>query len=124
MSGFFYLATPYSKYPAGLHAAFIEACKQTALLIQAGVRVYSPIAHTHPAAIHGHIDPLNHGIWLPADKPFMDAAKGLIVCKMASWGHSYGIAHEIEVFEAAKKPVVYMTPGLVPHELLDKGATE
>jgi hypothetical protein len=121
---FWYLATPYSKYPGGIEAAFIVACKQTALLIGAGVRVYSPIAHTHSVAIHGGLNPHSHSIWLPADKPFMDAACGLIVCKMSSWAESVGIAHEIDVFKKAGKPVVYMTPGLVPHELLIKQAAE
>lgn len=30
---YFYLATPYTKYPAGHHAAFEEACKQAAILM-------------------------------------------------------------------------------------------
>jgi hypothetical protein len=111
---YFYLATPYSKYPAGIECAFIEACKQTALLIEAGIPVYSPIAHTHPIAIHSGLDPLDHSIWLPADKPMMDAAKALIVCKMEGWESSYGISVEIEEFHKAGKPVYMMTPGVIP----------
>ena len=114
MADFWYLATPYSKYAGGLEAAFIEAAKQTALLVKAGVRVYSPICHTHPAAIHGGIDPLDHGIWLPADKPFMDAACGLIVCMLDGWTTSYGISVEINEFARAHKVIVYMHPGVVP----------
>lgn len=105
---FFYLATPYSKYPGGLEAAFIEACRATAKLIREGRRVYSPIAHTHPVAIHGGIDPYDHGIWLPADAPFMDTAEGLIVVKMKGWEESYGISEEIKAFELAGKPIEYM----------------
>lgn len=105
---YFYLASPYSRFPAGLELAFQEACKATAALIRLGVRVYSPIAHTHPCAILGEIDPYDHKIWLPADEPFMRLASGLIVLKMESWEISYGIAEEIKVFEAAGKPIVYM----------------
>lgn len=105
---FFYLATPYSKYPGGIDAAFEEACKATASLIRKGLRVYSPIAHTHPVAKYGGIDPYSHDIWLPADKPFMDAACGLIVCKMSGWQESRGLLHEVEVFTIANKPVLYM----------------
>jgi hypothetical protein len=115
---FWYLATPYSKYAAGIEQAFIDACRETALLIRAGVPTFSPIAHTHPIAMHGDIDPLAHEIWLPADRPMMDAASGLIVCQMEGWEASYGIGVEIETFKAAGKPVVYMTPGVVPAEVL------
>jgi hypothetical protein len=119
--GFWYLATPYSKYPRGIEAAFVDAAIQASILIKAGIRVYSPIAHTHPVATFGNIDPYDHAIWLPADKPFMDAACGLIVCKLPGWDVSFGIGEEIKLFAAAGKPVIHMTPGLVPHELLRAG---
>lgn len=105
---YWYLATPYSKFPGGIEAGFIAACKATAKLIAAGVRVYSPIAHTHPIAIHGGIDPLDHSIWLPADKPFMDAAFGLLVAKLDTWDRSYGIGEEIAAFTRAAKPIFYI----------------
>jgi len=115
---FWYLATPYSRYADGLDAAFAEAARQAALLVRAGIPVYSPIAHTHPVAIHGGLDPLDHSIWLPADQAFMDAARGLVVCMMPGWDESYGIAVEIETFERAAKPVIYMAPGCVPEGLV------
>jgi len=104
---FWYLATPYSKYADGLEAAFIEAAKATAFFVKNGVRVYSPIAHTHPVAVHGGLDPLDHAIWLPADRPFMETAYGLVVVKMPGWDASYGIGEEIKVFTAARKPVFH-----------------
>ncbi len=111
---YWYLATPYSKFPSGIDRAFEAACKESALLIRNRVPIYCPIAHTHPIAMEGDIDPFDHTIWLPADRPMMDAACGLIVCQMETWDISYGIAEEIKVFTAAKKPVIYMTPGIVP----------
>ncbi|GAC1583199.1 MAG: hypothetical protein NVS3B5_17710 [Sphingomicrobium sp.] len=114
---FWYLATPYSKYPLGIEAAFEEACRQTALLVRAKVPVFSPIAHTHPIAAVGRMDPLDHTIWLPCDRPMMDAARGLIMCKMASWEQSYGMRVERETFEAAGKPVIWMEPDILPPEL-------
>jgi hypothetical protein len=115
---YWYLASPYSKYPGGLDEAFKEVCRAAASLIRAGVRVYSPIAHTHPIAIHGNIDPYDHGIWLPADEPFMKKASGLIVLRAESWEKSYGISVEIEEFRKAGKPIVYMDPGQVPGEFV------
>lgn len=109
MSGFYYVATPYSKYEGGLDAAFREACRVTAELVRRGLKVYSPIAHTHPIAYAGKIDPLDHKIWLPLDEPLMRAAEGLYVVEMPGWEESYGIAHEVEVFKGQGKPVVNLT---------------
>ena len=105
---YFYLATPYSKYPEGIEAAFRDACRVTARLIRAGVPVFSPIAHTHPVAVYGDIDPLDHSIWLPADAPMMKGAWGLIVAHLDSWATSYGIKVEIEEFAKAGKPICHL----------------
>src|SRR3990167_3848405 len=106
--GYWYLATPYSKYPGGLEVAYSEACKAAAFLIRRSIRVFSPIAHTHPIARFGDLDPLDHNIWLPADKPFMDNACGFIVCKMSGWVQSYGIGEEVKFFGYARKPLMFM----------------
>jgi hypothetical protein len=119
---YYYLATPYSKYEAGLEGAFHLAARNTALLIRAGVPTFSPIAHTHPVAVHGNIDPYDYDVWIPADKPMMDAACGLIVLMAAGWDQSKGVAIEIEEFKKAGKPVVYMMPGVVPETLLQRAA--
>jgi len=116
--GFWYLGTPYSKYPRGIQAAYEDACLQQALLIKAGIPVFCPIAHTHGPAIHGGIDPLDHNIWIPADAPFMQAAKGLIVCKMEGWRDSYGLTVEVDYFINHRKPVFYMDVGIVPRDVL------
>lgn len=103
-----YLATPYSKYPAGLEEAFKDAAKLTARLLRIGVKVYSPIAHTHPIAVYGKLDALDHSIWLPFDEAIMGKADALLVAKMATWDQSKGIAHEIEFFSKAGKPIYYL----------------
>ena len=100
-----YLATPYSKFPGGIKRAFVEASKLAARLMLAGVKVYSPIAHTHPLAVYGDIDPLDHYIWLPFDETMMTLASNLIVAHMHGWQESKGIKHEIEFFEKASKPI-------------------
>jgi hypothetical protein len=115
---FWYLGSPYSKYPAGTHQAFVVACQETARLVRAGVPVFSPIAHSHGIAEHGGIDPVDHTIWLPADQPFMAAARGIIVLKLDGWFKSVGLFNEIGYFVLHGKPVVYMVPGEIPPELL------
>lgn len=106
--GYLYLATPYSKHPEGIDAAFRHACAAAGRLLSRGVKVFSPIAHSHPIAINGNVDPLSHEIWLAADRPFMDAARGMIVVMMPGWEESYGVQHEIEVFREQNKPIHYL----------------
>lgn len=114
MTGYWYLASPYSKYARGLEAAFAVACQASALFVEAAIPVYSSIAHTHPIAVIGGINPLDHTIWLPFDEPLMQAAKGLIVLMADGWQDSYGMKVEIAAFTVAAKPIVYMVPGTLP----------
>lgn len=108
---FYYLASPYSQYLYGINAAYWDAGRQTALLVKAGIPVFSPIVHSHHVAEAGHIDPLDHAMWMAVDKPMMDAARGLIVCMLQGWQESKGVRMEIREFERNNKPVIYMTPG-------------
>lgn len=105
-----YLATPYTKYAGGIEKAFIDACKLTALLLRAGIKCYSPIAHTHPIAIHGNLDPLDHDIWLPFDVAMMKACDTLIVAHMEGWSESFGVAQEVQFFEDERKPIFDLDP--------------
>ena len=115
-----YVGTPYTKYPAGIEEAFRDACSITADLLRSGLRVYSPIAHTHPIAIYGNIDPLDYEIWLPFDAAIMKASDAMIVVKMETWEKSHGVKHEIETFTAAGKPVFYLDPWSM--EISNEGA--
>lgn len=103
-----YLATPYSKYEPGIECAFKDAAALAARLMVLGVKVYSPIAHTHPLAVYGGIDPLDHSIWLPFDEAIMAASAALVVAQMQGWRESKGVAHEIEFFTRAEKPIFYL----------------
>ncbi len=103
-----YFATPYSKYPAGLEQAFVYACQLCGELLQCGLFVYSPIAHTHPIARHAGIDPLDHKIWLSFDAVRIAKADVLLVAMMPSWETSKGVQHEINAFMEAGKPVYFL----------------
>lgn len=108
MIGYYYLASPYSKFDMGLGAAHIVACQIAARLIRAGYSVYSPIAHTHPIAVHGEIDPRDHKIWLPVDAPLMNAAIGVFVAQIPGWRESLGVQHELAWFREQKRPVMFV----------------
>lgn len=115
-----YVGTPYTKYPGGIEPAFVDACKLTARLVEAGLNVYSPIAHTHPLAIHGGLDPLDHKLWLGFDAAIMAKSDAMIVAMMPTWETSYGIKHEIQTFTDAGKPVFYLDPAVL--DLVDLAA--
>lgn len=108
--GLVYLATPYSKYPQGIHVAFRETARLAARLMMAGVAVFSPIVHGHPMSVFGKVVALNHGIWLPFDEKMMAKSDALLVAKMDTWDTSFGVAHEIGVFKSAQKPIFYLEP--------------
>ena len=111
---FWYLATPYTLYPHGMENAYAMACEQAGRFVRAGIPVFSPIAHTHGIAEFGSVHPTDHAIWLPADKPFVDAASGLVMVLADGWKESKGMAWELAEFEKAGKPIVWMCPGHLP----------
>lgn len=111
---FFYMATPYTNYPYGAEAAYKHACIEAAFLTAKGVPVYCPIAHSHGLAVHGGLPKFDHDMWMKIDRPFMEAARGLIVCRMTGWQLSAGITHEMETFDEMDKPILFMDPGVVP----------
>jgi nucleoside 2-deoxyribosyltransferase len=109
MSGFFYVASPYTKHPRGIHAAHVEAVKAAAICIKAGIPVYSPIAHSHLIAAYADI-PLEYEHWRDLDEAMIEASNGLIVVEMDGWRESVGINAEIQFAKALGKPVLYMAP--------------
>ena len=115
---YLFLCTPFSLYPLGLERAYTLACKTRALLIEHDIDVFSPICHSFGPAMHSTLDPLSHEIWLKAEAPFRQHASGAIMLMAESWEQSYGMKFEKEEFEAAGKPIYWMTPGEVPKELL------
>jgi hypothetical protein len=118
MSDFWYLATPYSKYPKGLEAAYRLAYKHQTLLHLNHIKCFSPIAFCHHEAMALGLDPHDHSIWLPVCAPIMALAKGLIIVKAGSWEISYGIKQEWADFDARGLPVIRMDPFTMPTELL------
>lgn len=109
--GYWYLATPYSRYPDGHEAAFSVAVANTAELIKNGVTVFCPIAHTHPIVAHPNNDLKScWDTWKRFDMIMIKKSVGLIVCKLKSWEDSVGVKEEIEYARSINKPIVYMDP--------------
>lgn len=107
---FVYLASPYTLYPGGLDAAFHAAAREAARLIDAGHRVYCPIAHCHPISLYTADDATDGNFWLERQWPFAVAAAGLVIAKLDGWESSRGVREEWRWFLAAGKPVYRLTP--------------
>ena len=112
VDGYAYVGTVYSRHEHGIHAANWEASLIAGYLMRAGIPVFSPIAHTHGIAMAAGIDPIDHAIWMPLDRPMMDGAALLVVAMMDGWAESKGIGMEIEAFRQAGKSVVYVDPNV------------
>ncbi len=96
---YWYLASVYTKYLDGHEAAFDKVCRFAALLSDAGVDVFSPIAHGHPIAKYTKVSNTDWMYWIEKDRPFMNAACGLIVYQMQGWEVSDGVSYEISYFK-------------------------
>ena len=116
---YYYVATPYSRYPGGFEEAYQKACRHTCVLIRAGIPVFCPIAHTHGFAHYGDLPHVDAALWERVDRAFLALAGGLIVVKMTGWQDSKGIAHEIATIEKRGRPIYYWDPAdALPEDLI------
>jgi len=114
-----YVASPYGKYEGGTDKAYEDVCREMALLLDAGVRVFGPIAHTH--GLSKHMAPKPHKFWMTIDRWVFDACDGLIIVKLPGWWESEGVMQELAWATQANMPVVKMDPGVVPEVFLTEG---
>jgi Domain of unknown function (DUF1937) len=114
---FWYLASPYSKYPGGTCCAYDLAVENTELLLQAGITVMSPIVHNHLFNMRAR-KPYDWDFWWPIDSVYLKASKGLIFLMAESWHISWGMAAERELALELDKPIIDMKPSEVPIRLL------
>lgn len=106
--GLWYLASPYSKYPAGPEQAYRDVTKVAAALMKRGIHVFCPITHSHPLAVIGGLPLNDHDFWLPHDRYHMERCEGVIVACMDTWETSTGVTWEIQRFEKNRRPVLYL----------------
>lgn len=110
MSGFTYLASPYSdSSPAIRETRFRAACRAAAKLMLDGKCVFSPIAHSHPVDLC--FPSIQSGaFWKAQDIPILRHASELVVLKLDGWEESSGIQWEMELARTLHIPVTYMDP--------------
>lgn len=115
---FWYLATPYSKYPYGTQKAYEHACQQAEVLVRHNIPIFCPISMSHGVQKVAEMD-WTHDVALSADMPFLNLSTGLIVCQLPGWDESYGVDFEIEHAIKNRKAIIYMTPFVPPSSLVD-----
>lgn len=111
MSGFVYLASPYSHQdPAVREARYRSACRAAARLMDDGFVVFSPIAHSHPIEQIGLGSVRSGQFWKNQDIPLLRHASRLVVLRLDGWEKSAGIAWEMETARAIHIPISYIDP--------------
>lgn len=104
-----YLACPYSHPDRDVRLARFEAVNKVAAdLMRQGLKIFSPISHTHPIAEAGEL-PLGWDYWHEYDHAFLSASNRLIVLMLDGWRESTGVNGEIEIANTLGIGVEYIT---------------
>ena len=108
VNGLIYLASPYSHDQEAIRQQrFDMACKAAAWLMNNGLAIISPIAHSHPIAQYGLPDDLE--FWMRQDLPILDACKGMIVLTLPGWEESKGVIAELQIAAESDKPIWFLS---------------
>lgn len=109
-----YLASPYTDPSRQVRKKRAKAVIAVAVrLIQqyaaSGVRIYSPIAHTHAMAEAGDL-PCNFDYWEEFDRRVLTVCDELWIAKLDGWQESHGISNEVQIMRQLHKPIRYVDP--------------
>ena len=101
-----YLACPYSHDDAAVRLArFEEANKASAVLMRAGVLVFSPISHTHPIAQYDL--PTGWDFWQRYNRAYLEICKAIVVLTIDGWAKSKGVREECGIMRELHRSVYY-----------------
>ncbi len=104
-----YLASPYSHPEEAIrYGRFHRVCEVCAKLMDRGLHIYSPIAHTHPVAICGSL-PTGFDYWREYDMWFISRVEAVYVLMLDGWKESVGVTAEIAMARECDIPVKYLT---------------
>ena len=104
-----YLASPYSHPDSTIREErFRAACRAAAELMRNGNVVFSPVAHSHPIALHGL--PTCWKFWERHDREQLTRCDEMAVLTIDGWRESEGVHAEIRIAAELGKPVRYLEP--------------
>lgn len=107
--GYWYLGSPYSKYPRGHQKAFEDVAAIAGYLMQHGWWIFCPITHSHPIVEHaGSADTYEN--WIGLDQILLRNAIGLIVAGLEGWKESRGLIQEIRWALEMGQRVLFFDP--------------
>lgn len=103
------MASPYSHPDAGVRQQRFEAAvAHAAYAWKQGLVVFSPIAHSHPIALHGLDGSWEQ--WAAFDRAVLSACDAIWVLRLHGWSDSKGVAAELEIARELGLPVTYVDP--------------
>lgn len=106
-----YLAIPYSDPdPRVRQERFEKANKAAGCLMRNGLKVFSPISHTHPIACACDL-PLGWEYWESFDRLFLSISCRFYVLKLDGWKKSKGIKAETKIAEELELKIHYLEDG-------------
>lgn len=100
-----YVASVYTQDPLGFENAFDNANTVGAWLVERGVHVFVPIAHSHPISLKVPKELNTHATWMAQDYPMVYRAAAIILTYMPGWEKSKGMAMEAAWAREQGKPV-------------------
>jgi len=105
-----YLATPYTHPDKEVQQARFEAVNKAASkLMLKGLKIFSPISHTHPIAAAGEM-PTGWEFWRDFDFAYLSHCYKIIVLKLEGWEQSVGVTAEIAMAKELGLEIEYMEP--------------
>ena len=92
-----YLAAPYSHDdPAVRQERFEKINEAASFLMRRGLRIFSPISHSHPIALAGGL-PGDWEFWKGYDEEILSACRALVVLLLPGWDTSTGVREETKI---------------------------
>jgi len=111
MTGFVYLASPYTHESRVVREMrYLAACRAAARLMRDGHVVFSPIAHSHSIEVSGIGEPISGDFWKDQDIPVLRHASMLKVLRLEGWEQSSSIRWEIQTAKALYLPIEFIDP--------------
>lgn len=101
-----YLAAPYSAPDRKTERMrFQKTCEVQAMLMAAGIAVFSPLANSIPAVELGNLE-IDHADFMRFDNIVLRRCDELLVLALPGWHESKGVQEEIQEAIALRKPVL------------------
>jgi len=109
VSKLIYLATPYSHPEWEVKKQrFKEASRKAGELMEKGMTVFCPIAHSHPIDTYSFTTPKPGNWWLNQDFAVLERCDELYVYMLDGWDESYGVSQEVNFAQANNIPITYI----------------